>query len=149
MGPGLSGWPGFRGQGDCVGVSRARKTNGKESAAGGPDLSVEIAGIRMKNPVMVASGIFGYGDEFRGLADYGELGCLVLKTITREPRPGNPPAHRTAETPAGMINAIGLENVGLDVFLRDKLPSALSYGTNVVASIALVKFSGSGIRLIA
>jgi len=90
----------------------------------------------MGNPVMVASGIFGYGDEFKGLAEYGELGALVLKTITREPREGNPPACRTAETPAGMVNAIGLENVGLDVFLRDKLPVALDYGTNIIASIA-------------
>jgi len=90
----------------------------------------------MKNPVMVASGIFGYGDEFRGLADYGELGALVLKTITKRPRAGNPPACRTAETPAGLVNAIGLENVGLDVFLAEKLPKALEYGTNIVASIA-------------
>jgi dihydroorotate dehydrogenase (NAD+) catalytic subunit len=92
--------------------------------------------MSMKNPVMIASGIFGYGDEFRGLADYGQLGALVLKTVTREPRAGNPPAARTAETPAGMVNAIGLENVGIEAFLRDKLPAALSYGTNIVASIA-------------
>jgi dihydroorotate dehydrogenase (NAD+) catalytic subunit len=101
-----------------------------------PDLTVRIGPMTMKNPVMIASGIFGYGDEFAGLADYGELGALVLKTITREPRPGNPPAHRTVETPAGMVNAIGLENIGLDAFLRDKLPTALEYGTNIVASIA-------------
>ena len=101
-----------------------------------PDLTVKIGAMAMRNPVMVASGIFGYGDEFKGLADYGELGALVLKTITRKPREGNPPACRTAETPAGMVNAIGLENVGLDVFLRDKLPGALEYGTNIVASIA-------------
>jgi len=101
-----------------------------------PDLGVTIGSMAMKNPVMIASGIFGYGDEFAGLADYGELGALVLKTITREPRHGNPPAHRTVETPAGMVNAIGLENVGLDAFVRDKLPAALAYGTNVVASIA-------------
>jgi len=102
----------------------------------GLDLTVRIGAMTMKNPVMVASGIFGYGDEFKGLANYGELGALVLKTITREPRAGNPPACRTAETPAGMVNAIGLENVGLDVFLRDKLPAALEYGTNIIASIA-------------
>ncbi|MFB3883321.1 MAG: dihydroorotate dehydrogenase [Armatimonadota bacterium] len=92
--------------------------------------------MTLKNPVMVASGVFGYGDEFRGLADYGELGALVLKTVTRQPRPGNPPASRTAETPAGMVNAIGLENVGIEAFLRDKLPIALAYHTNIVASIA-------------
>ena len=102
----------------------------------GPDLSVRIGSMTMKNPVMIASGIFGYGDEFKGLADYGDLGALVLKTITREPRAGNPPAHRTAETPAGMVNAIGLENVGMEAFLRDKLPIALEYGTNIIASIA-------------
>jgi dihydroorotate dehydrogenase (NAD+) catalytic subunit len=101
-----------------------------------PDLTTRIGDMTMSNPVMVASGIFGYGDEFMGLADYGELGALVLKTITRDPRPGNPPAHRTAETPAGMVNSIGLENVGLEAFLREKLPVALSYGTRAVASIA-------------
>jgi dihydroorotate dehydrogenase (NAD+) catalytic subunit len=92
--------------------------------------------MTLKNPVLVASGIFGYGDEFMGLADYGELGALVLKTVTKHPRPGNPPASRTAETPAGMVNAIGMENVGIEAFLRDKLPVALAYGTNIVASIA-------------
>jgi dihydroorotate dehydrogenase (NAD+) catalytic subunit len=101
-----------------------------------PDLTVRIGAMTMKNPVMVASGIFGYGDEFMGLADYGELGALVLKTVTKEPRAGNPPAARTAETPAGMVNAIGLENVGIEAFLRDKLPVALTYGTNIAASIA-------------
>ncbi len=102
----------------------------------GPDLTVRLGPLTLKNPVMIASGIFGYGDEFRGLADYGELGALVLKTITPEPRPGNPPARRTVETPAGMLNSIGLENVGLEAFLRDKLPLALSCGTHIIASIA-------------
>jgi len=101
-----------------------------------PDLTVSIDAMSMKNPVMLASGVFGYGDEFEGLAPYGELGALVLKTVTREPRPGNPPASRTAETPSGMVNSIGLENVGVEAFLRDKLPAALGYGTRVVASIA-------------
>jgi dihydroorotate dehydrogenase (NAD+) catalytic subunit len=101
-----------------------------------PDLTVRIAAMTLKNPVLIASGVFGYGDEFMGLADYGELGALVLKTVTKQPRPGNPPASRTAETPAGMVNAIGLENVGIEAFLRDKLPVALAYGTNIVASIA-------------
>jgi len=105
-------------------------------AAGKPELRVRIGPLTLRNPVMVASGVFGYGDEFLGLAPYGELGALVLKTITREPRAGNPPACRTAETPSGMVNAIGLENVGLDAFIREKLPVALSYGTEVIASIA-------------
>jgi dihydroorotate dehydrogenase (NAD+) catalytic subunit len=101
-----------------------------------PDLSVSIGDMTMGNPVMIASGIFGYGDEFRGLADYGELGALVLKTVTKKPRAGNPPASRTVETPAGMVNAIGLENVGVEAFIEKKLPIALEYGTNIVASIA-------------
>jgi len=101
-----------------------------------PDLRVHLGPLALKNPVMVASGVFGYGDEFAGLAPYGELGALVLKTVTLEPRRGNPPACRTAETPAGMVNAIGLENVGVQAFVRDKLPAALAYGTAVIASIA-------------
>lgn len=101
-----------------------------------PDLTVRIGSMVMKNPVMIASGIFGYGDEFRGLAEYGALGALTLKTVTPAPRAGNPPACRTAETPAGMVNAIGLENVGLEAFLREKLPAALAWGTNIIASIA-------------
>jgi len=101
-----------------------------------PDLTVRLGPLTLKNPVLLASGSFGYGDEFAGLADYGQLGALVLKTITREPRAGNPPACRTAETPAGMVNAIGLENVGLETFLRDKLPLALAHDTNLIASIA-------------
>ena len=101
-----------------------------------PDLAVNIGALTLKNPVMLASGVFGYGDEFMGLADYGELGALVLKTITPNPRPGSPSASRTAETPAGMVNAIGLENVGLEAFIEEKLPIALSYGTAVIASIA-------------
>ena len=101
-----------------------------------PDLTTRIGAMTMKYPVMIASGVFGYGDEFLGLAPYGELGALVLKTVTLEPRRGNPPACRTAETPAGMVNAIGLENVGIEAFVRDKLPAALTYGTHLIASIA-------------
>lgn len=101
-----------------------------------PDLSVRIGSMLMKNPVMLASGVFGYGDEFMGLALYGDLGALVLKTVTLAPRVGNPPASRTVETPAGMVNSIGLENVGVEALVRQRLPIALSYGTHVIASIA-------------
>jgi len=101
-----------------------------------PDLSVRLGALHLKNPVLIASGVFGYGEEFAGLAPYGELGAVTLKTVTLEPRQGNPPACRTAETPAGMVNAIGLENVGVEAFLRDKLPGALAYGTEIIASIA-------------
>ncbi len=100
------------------------------------DLTVGIGSMTMKNPVMLASGVFGYGDEFMGLAPYGELGALVLKTVTLKPRMGNPAASRTVETPAGLVNAIGLENVGVEAFLANRLPIALSYGTHIVASIA-------------
>ncbi|MBI2163996.1 MAG: dihydroorotate dehydrogenase [candidate division NC10 bacterium] len=85
------------------------------------DLSVNVAGIRMKNPVMTASGTFGYAQEFEQYMDLNRLGALVVKTITRLPRPGNPPP-RIVETPAGMLNAIGLQNVGIEGFIREKLP---------------------------
>jgi dihydroorotate dehydrogenase (NAD+) catalytic subunit len=85
------------------------------------DLSVDVAGIRMKNPVMTASGTFGYAREFEQYMDLNRLGALVVKTITRLPRAGNPPP-RVVETPAGMLNAIGLQNVGIEAFIREKLP---------------------------
>ncbi len=100
-----------------------------------PSVSVQIASLRLKNPVMAASGPFGYGEEWAGLAPWGELGALVLKTITLQPSLGNPPHHRAVETPAGMLNSIGLENVGLEDFLSEKLPSAREYGTHIIASI--------------
>jgi len=82
---------------------------------------VEVAGIRMQNPVMTASGTFGYAEEFEKYFDLNRLGAIVVKTITRLPRAGNPPP-RIVETPAGMLNAIGLHNVGIEGFIRDKLP---------------------------
>jgi dihydroorotate dehydrogenase (NAD+) catalytic subunit len=87
----------------------------------GVDLSVDFAGIRMQNPVLTASGTFGYAQEFEPYLDLNRLGALIVKTITRLPRPGNP-APRIVETPAGMLNAIGLQNVGIEAFIRDKLP---------------------------
>jgi dihydroorotate dehydrogenase (NAD+) catalytic subunit len=75
----------------------------------------------MKNPVMSASGTFGYAQEFEQYMDLNRLGALVVKTITRLPRAGNPPP-RIVETPAGMLNAIGLQNVGIEAFIREKLP---------------------------
>jgi dihydroorotate dehydrogenase (NAD+) catalytic subunit len=103
---------------------------------GKPKLAVALGRLRLKNPVLLASGVFGYGDEFWGLADYGKLGGLTLKTITLQPTPGNPPAARTVETPAGVVNSIGLENVGLEVFLQEKLPFARRHKTCLIASIA-------------
>jgi len=98
------------------------------------DLSVEIAGIRLKNPVIAASGTFGYGLEFAHLLDLNVLGGLVVKGLSREPMAGNP-APRLVETAAGMLNAIGLQNVGVDAFVREKLPDLRKYDTAVFANI--------------
>lgn len=99
------------------------------------DLSVKIAGIKMKNPVMVASGTFGYGEEFSSFMDLRELGAIVAKSITLLPRPGNPPP-RIIETPAGMLNSIGLQNVGLDRFISDKMVFLRNIGIPIIVSIS-------------
>lgn len=85
------------------------------------DLSQTVFGVSFQNPVLLASGCCGYGEEYAGLIPLDELGGLVTKAVTPEPRLGNPPP-RVTETPAGMINAIGLANVGLERFRREKLP---------------------------
>ena len=97
------------------------------------DLRVDLAGIPLRNPVLTASGTFGYGTEFAPFLDLRRLGGFVAKSLTLEPRRGNPPP-RIAEAPSGMLNAISLENVGVDAFVREKLP-ALPEGVVVVASI--------------
>ena len=84
-----------------------------------PSLETHIAGIRMKNPVMTASGTFGYGNEYADFINLNQLGATVVKGITSEPWPGNP-MQRIAETPSGMLNAIGLQNVGVDGFIEKK-----------------------------
>lgn len=99
-----------------------------------PDLSVELGPLRLKNPVMTASGTFGYGLEFLPFLDLAELGGIVVKGLSPKPRRGNPPA-RIVETPAGMLNAIGLQNVGVDGFLNDKLPLLREHDTAVVANV--------------
>jgi len=99
-----------------------------------PDLSVAVGGLRLKNPVLAASGTFGYGTEYQDLFDPGELGGVVVKGVSLKPRAGNPPP-RICETPAGMLNAIGLQNVGLEVFLADKLPALRRLGTAVVVNL--------------
>jgi dihydroorotate dehydrogenase (NAD+) catalytic subunit len=98
-------------------------------------LAVELAGIRMQNPVMSASGTFGYAQEFEAYLDLNRLGAIVVKTITRHPRPGNP-APRIAETPAGMLNAIGLQNVGLEAFIREKLPYLQRLAPPLIVNVA-------------
>ncbi len=98
-------------------------------------LEVEIAGLRLKNPVMTASGTCGYGTEFRRIYDVSCLGAVVTKAITVEPRLGNP-APRLVERPAAMLSSCGLQNVGIDIFIRDKVPLLRDFGTTVIANIA-------------
>ena len=99
------------------------------------DLTVRLAGLRLKNPVIAASGTYGYGTEYQRLAPASDFGAIITKTVTLAPRAGNPPP-RLCETPSGMLNAIGLANVGIDAFLRDKLPPLRRAGTVVIANIA-------------
>jgi dihydroorotate dehydrogenase (NAD+) catalytic subunit len=96
------------------------------------DERVDFAGIALRNPVLTASGTFGYGSEFAPFLDLEKIGGFVAKSLTLEPRSGNPPP-RIAETPAGMLNAISIENVGVRAFLEEKLP-ALPAGAVVIAS---------------
>ncbi|MGD8543165.1 MAG: dihydroorotate dehydrogenase [Desulfobacteraceae bacterium] len=99
-----------------------------------PDLRVEIGGIPLQNPVMTASGTFGYGREFKDLVDLNRLGAIIVKGLSLAPSRGNPPP-RIAETPCGMLNAIGLENVGIEAFKRDKLPFLRRLRVPVLANI--------------
>ncbi|PIU64625.1 MAG: dihydroorotate dehydrogenase, partial [Armatimonadetes bacterium CG07_land_8_20_14_0_80_40_9] len=96
-----------------------------------PELSINLSGIKMKNPVMVASGTFAYGEEFAEIIDLGKLGAIVTKTITLKPRLGSSPP-RIIETPSGMLNAIGLENKGVEDFIEERLPFLLRFDTPVI-----------------
>ncbi|GIV06670.1 MAG: dihydroorotate dehydrogenase [Fimbriimonadales bacterium] len=100
-----------------------------------PDLRVTLSRLQLRNPVMVAAGTFGYGLEYHHLLDLTQLGAIVTKSLTLAPRMGNPPP-RVAETPAGMLNAIGLQNDGVDAFLMETLPRLREYGTAIIASVA-------------
>ncbi|MBN1647657.1 MAG: dihydroorotate dehydrogenase [Spirochaetales bacterium] len=99
------------------------------------DLKVTIAGSVMQNPVGVASGTFGYGQEFEGLCDLNALGAIYTKAVTAKPRKGNDPP-RLAETPAGMLNSIGLANVGVDEFITCKLPYLTALKTATIVNVA-------------
>ena len=100
-----------------------------------PDLTVTLGRLRLANPILVASGTFGYAREVAPFADLSRLGGVIPKTVTPLPRVGNPPP-RTVETPAGMLNSIGLDNDGLDAFCDTHLPYLLGLGTAVVVNIA-------------
>jgi len=99
-----------------------------------PDLTTQIGPLSLRNPVIAASGTFGYGLELETLVDLNLLGALVVKGLSLKPMPGNPPP-RIVETPGGMLNAIGLANIGLEAFLRDKLPRLRTYTTPIIVNI--------------
>src|SRR5262245_10104583 len=99
------------------------------------DLSVTLGRLPLPNPVLVASGTFGYAREVAGLVDLGRLGGIIPKTITQEPRAGNAP-WRTVETPAGMLNSIGLDNDGIEAFVAHHLPYLASLSVPIIVSIA-------------
>ena len=98
------------------------------------DMRVAIGGLQLRNPVMTASGTFGYAREFASLVDLNRLGAIIVKGISLQPRPGNPPP-RIIETACGMLNAIGLENVGVEKFITEKLPYLRQLDTPVIVNI--------------
>jgi len=98
-----------------------------------PNLAVEIAGIKFKNPVMPASGTFGYGQEYAPYLDLNQLGAIVTKGLSLNPKAGNN-TPRTCETVSGMLNAIGLQNVGVDAFIQDKMPFLEQFDTPIIVN---------------
>lgn len=99
------------------------------------DMRVSIAGVELKNPVITASGTFGYAEEYNLHMDVSKLGAFTLKALTKEPRQGNPPV-RVAETASGVLNAVGLQNPGVDEFLRVIYPRIKNFDTVKIANIA-------------
>jgi len=99
-----------------------------------PDMSVELAGIKMRNPVLTASGTFGYGAEFADYLDLESIGGMITKGLSLRPKAGNP-TPRIVETPGGMLNAIGLQNVGIDAFIGQKLPYLSKVNTPVIVNL--------------
>jgi len=102
--------------------------------AGSVDLTVQIGAVRLRNPILAASGTFGYGVEFAHLVDLNCLGGLVVKGLSREPMEGAP-APRLCETPSGMLNAVGLQNIGVRAFVAEKLPVLRKYDTAIIANV--------------
>lgn len=99
------------------------------------DLSVNIASLKLRNPIMLASGTVGYGNEIAEFIDLNKIGAIVTKSLSLKPRKGNPP-QRISETPAGMLNAIGLANVGVEVFVKEKIPFLKQYDVPLICNIA-------------
>lgn len=102
--------------------------------AGAVDLTVQIGAVRLRNPILAASGTFGYGVEFAHLVDLNRLGGIVVKGLSREPMEGAP-APRLCETPSGMLNAVGLQNIGVRAFVAEKLPVLRKYDTAIIANV--------------
>ena len=100
-----------------------------------PDMSVKLAGMTMKNPIVVASGTFGFGREYNEFFDLDQLGGICAKGLTLLPREGNP-APRIAETPMGILNSVGLQNPGVDAFVAEELPFLRKFDTKVIANIS-------------
>lgn len=99
------------------------------------DLSVNIASLKLRNPIMLASGTVGYGNEIAEFIDLNKIGAIVTKSLSLKPKKGNPP-QRITETPAGMLNAIGLTNVGVEVFIKEKIPFLKQYDVPLICNIA-------------
>jgi dihydroorotate dehydrogenase (NAD+) catalytic subunit len=104
------------------------------TSADAVDLSVQIGAVRLRNPILTASGTFGYGVEFAHLVDLNRLGGIVVKGLSREPMEGAPPP-RLVETPSGMLNAVGLQNIGVRAFVAEKLPVLRKFATAIVANV--------------
>jgi dihydroorotate dehydrogenase (NAD+) catalytic subunit len=104
------------------------------TSAGAVDLSVQIGAVRLRNPILTASGTFGYGLEFAHLVNLNALGGIVVKGLSREPMEGAPPP-RLCETPSGMLNAVGLQNIGVRAFVAEKLPVLRKFDTAIVANV--------------
>lgn len=99
------------------------------------DMRVNIAGVELQNPIAVASGTFGFGREYGKFYSLDELGAICVKGLTLLPREGNPPP-RIAETPAGMLNSVGLQNPGVDAFLREEMPFLKQYKAKIIANVS-------------
>ena len=98
------------------------------------DLSLDLCGVKLKNPIIAASGTFGFGREYDELYDIGQLGGISVKGLSLLPRTGNPPS-RIAETPSGMLNSVGLQNPGVESFIENDLPWLLTKNVAVIANI--------------
>ncbi|HEY2545012.1 MAG TPA: dihydroorotate dehydrogenase [Candidatus Acidoferrum sp.] len=104
------------------------------TSAAGVDLTVQLGAVRLRNPILTASGTFGYGVEFAHLVDLNRLGGIVVKGLSLEPMEGAPPP-RLCETPSGMLNAVGLQNIGVRAFVAEKLPVLRKYDTAIIANV--------------